>query len=695
MRPRHLWALLLLVLATALPGQEEFGGPGGAGRTDLGETATAALLEIRRRPEERRWRVTADRIPLTIDGKAAGFLYRSSMFQADPVTGDAARLLLTSLETGLIPSALADKYRVQLPDGSSVVRGIETDSIPLRNEDLRVSGRIANARAAVFREGKTFHSQREGRPYVALTPLDATVGVAGLEPVTGFHIDLGFLERLESASVPVRIVLVDGTEARPKLHETLPLDTKAGNLGRIDYQAGLGDLMRHYKRLARGRPLHVFLSNEPDKDVAYMNSYVPLAKRKDWNYRSFGLELIDSSRTTIREPIPCVTFPRHLVSESSSGLAETLKHEVGHVVHELAGEIHNEGYDESFGAHTHAIRTNDQAAFVEGFAEYTAYKFRDTEMEGGPLPMERLMSRTEGSAQKTLLWYYWDQVRSRQAIEGHVKKEELDTLGESLHRAVFESREPPSFADFRARLVRDLTGKGEPPLVQAAVEKEIAAVEKHYSRAVENIKDEEWTAEETQALDKAFDEVVTAGTPGIGDQAAYAEANRRFDNLVQRSPTDLMLNEGFIAAALLELDKELSTGGIDFYSKVLGALKQDPYAGRSHPRVPVNFKELLAVLERDPDLQGKLFGPLEKLTGGVLQPKHFALARRRQDDPLTRARPGKPAPRASSTQSTATPTAALALDGTVDSQSTPETPASTGPRPTSEASPGFDTLRSR
>ncbi len=567
-----------------------------------------------------------------------------------------------------------------------------------------------------------------------------------LQPLTprGLRLPVGSLERIgddedepadrrfESGDVQLRFARSAGSDTAPSLGELTPDDQSLATLHVLDYESGLADEMAHYSALKPGEALHVFVNDDGGVSGAYESRWLPVPGRSDLAYRNVDLRLMGGGATTLVEPCPVIVFSTSYVeNQIPQTVLSTFKHELGHVLHELKAPTRHRGYGNSFWQHTYAVRSNDQAAFVEGFAEYTAFRFADDKYEANPTDSLRdLQLRHNVRAYEDLTFFYWHNFRNQPSVKSRLSEAELL----ALQLKVFDYQEQPvrvhpSPEEFQARLVQEATGKGQPPFSAEELNFELASLNASNPNGLKNWSSEHVSPETRRQLNEANEDLLRAMHPLLGPAKATVEENLAvISKLSMRSPEDLMMNEGTVAALLLELDRELSAQGVDFYGKVLGALDRDPYATAASATtfstqpsevttgfdplqrpVPTNFKELIALLDRDPELTGKLYPVIEKVSNGVLTAKHFVLAPRRDLDPLTRIDPGdemaaasgsggtsdrvsgEPAPRGDS-GSTGEPVPPDEFVG-VDEPSGPDDRAIPDDAP--EANPDFEDLRGR
>ena len=495
-----------------------------------------------------------------------------------------------------------------------------------------------------------------------LTPRGLRLPVDSLERI-GEGEDEPADRRFESADVQIRFARAAGSDASPSLGELSPDDQSLATLHVLDYESGLADEMAHYAALKPGEALHVFVNDDGGVSGAYESRWLPVPGRSNLDYRSVDLRLMGGGATTLVEPCPVIVFSTSYVeNQIPQTVLSTLKHELGHVLHELKAPTRHRGYGNSFWQHTYAVRSNDQAAFVEGFAEYTAFRFADDKYEANPTDSLRdLQLRHNVRAYEDLTFFYWHNFRNRSSVKSRLSDAELL----ALQLEVFDYQGQPGSArpspeQFQARLVQEATGKGQPPFTAEELNFELASLNASNPSGLKNWTSEHVSPETQRQLNEANEDLLRAVHPLLGPSKATIEENLAvISKLSMRSPEDLMMNEGTVAALLLELDRELSAQGLDFYGKVLAALDKDPYASgagsttfSTQPSevttgfdplqrpVPTNFKELIALLDRDPELTGKLLPVIEKASSGVLTAKHFVLAPRRDLDPLTRMDPG-------------------------------------------------------
>lgn len=476
-----------------------------------------------------------------------------------------------------------------------------------------------------------------------------------------------FLEQIEklargplrSGGIYLRFIWVEGREPNPSLTEVSVLDPHLGPLGRLDYEGGIARELGYLHWMTPGATLHIFVIDRPDARVAAFTRTVPIPGRFDRAPRRLKMRCLDGKTVALQEPLPSLVIPRRLLQGEPAGrLASTLKHEIGHALQDRIARMIAKGYRESFWSHTAHVRTNDTSALAEGFAQYAAYRFRDSDREGKPGPVRDVLQRNNTSAYRTLLISYWIHLRSHAERHKQLSRAELASAERLIMRALWRP-DLPAPDQFRELIVANLRDRGSPPLDAERLRRSLVAYEANHPDGVANLRDEELSRKEmrdwvvgffkraakgirsTPAAVLVTGAAATAPSSAVLDPAAVRDARAFSDGFWRRSPLDLMVTEGLVTALLLALDRELSSPRLDFFSRVLEAMALDPYAGRSLPPQPVNIKELLAVLERAPDLTGKIFPIVASLTDGALTAGDFTLRRTRELDPLHTARPGR------------------------------------------------------
>ncbi|MBI4869523.1 MAG: hypothetical protein HY816_21500 [Candidatus Wallbacteria bacterium] len=412
-----------------------------------------------------------------------------------------------------------------------------------------------------------------------------------------------------AGGLPIRFIRVEGTIDRPVVEEIPAGDPLLGHFAKLDYGAGIARQMSHFQRVSKGRPLLVCITNRPDENTPRHTTSVPLDHSM---YIKWEIPLADGTKLAVQEPHPILVFPRHVLQRfSQRDVTRAFKHELGHSLHELNAPIHDGGMEETFGAHNLPLRTNGRQAFSEGFAEFTAFRFRDSDDENDPRVLDDVVTKRNPRAHWILLGYHFVSFRARPLLTKRVPAAELfaaqKRLVDELKRRS-AADQPMPLAEFRAAVVKELTGKGRPTLQARELQAELATHEQENGPAMANLNLE--------------------------------EERLNGDPREPRSPVELFRTEGVAVKVLLELDKELSGRGIDFYGKLLETMPKDPYGGRSDPKESINLKELLAMLDRDPELTGKIFPAVSRATRGALRAEDFRLAPSREDEPVDAPTPG-------------------------------------------------------
>lgn len=466
---------------------------------------------------------------------------------------------------------------------------------------------------------------------------------------------------LRSGGIYLRFVWVEGREPNPSLTELSVLDPHLGPLGRLDYEGGIARELGYLHWMTPGAALHIFVVDWPDTRVAAFTRTVPIPGRVDRAPRRLKMRCLDGKTVALQEPLPSLVIPRRLLHGEPAGrLASTLKHEIGHVLQDRIARMIAKGYRESFWNHTAHVRTNDSSALAEGFAQYAAYRFRDSDREGKPGPVREVLRRNNNSAYRTLLISYWIHLRGHAERHKQLSHAELSGAERRIMRTLWRP-ELPTPDQFRELIVEILRDRGSPPLDAERLKRSLVAYEANHPDGVANLRDEELSRKEMRDWVVGFFKRAAKGirpapaaalatsataaaanrpASAVIDPAAVRDARAFSDEFWRRSPLDLMITEGLVTALLLALDRELSSPRLDFFSRVLEAMALDPYDGRSLPPQPVNIRELLSMLERAPDLTGKVFPIVASLTDGALTAGDFTLRKTRELDPLHTARPG-------------------------------------------------------
>ncbi len=457
------------------------------------------------------------------------------------------------------------------------------------------------------------------------------------------------IEGPRTAGVAMRFFLVSGREPDLRIEQVAADSAALGRLSEVAFSPGLTRVLARYGAVAASPDLHVFLPDDPGFTVAQMSLRVPVAGRRKRTPRRFRAAMLDGTSLSIQEPVRSIAIPARLLTRRRGPvLAAMLKHELGHAIHHAVSPIKPKGYREAMGIHSPVLRTNPISAFIEGFAQYTAYRHRDSEAEPSPPNRWELMQKNNREAYRHLLLAYWARIRRTASRTRYMSEAALDGVERTLQRRLRWGSRPPVLEEFRDRIAGLMAHRGSPRVDAAKLRESFLAFEANHPEAIANIRDEAKTPEEgRRELGALFRGAVKAqelresGADETAVAEAVSEGGRTWGKLKTRSAEDLMRTEGVVAHLLLELDRAFEKDGGDLYPKILAAMRRDPYGSGSTPPHPVNIKELLALLDRDPDLHGRVFPAVTEATKDALTSQHFELAPSRQQDTLDGARAGQ------------------------------------------------------
>ena len=315
--------------------------------------------------------------------------------------------------------------------------------------------------------------------------------------------------------------------------------------------------MAYFAKLRPSRRLHVFISDVAAS--AHEHRFLPVPGRSDWHYRAIDVALLDGTTERLQEPYPSIVFSERIVREQDGRtLGGVLKHELGHLLQDLKASLRNDGYGASFGIHTPVVRTGDEAAFMEGFAEHTAIKFRDSDIEVREGELREVLRNNNRQAYDSLLSFYWTAFRSRETIRTRLTTE----VRGAAERPIFEFqwRPQPGYPtpdQFRHRIAELLAGQGAPPLAREEIDRELRALDTASPGALANLADEELTPAETEEIRTTLRELF--GQLYVGHARPSFQAGlKRVADLTLRSAEDILMSEGAVALLMSRLDRDLA-----------------------------------------------------------------------------------------------------------------------------------------